>query len=101
LSPGDAGLQLLENAAATAGALVALILAFGPVSGAHFNPVVTIADRVLGGVTTREAGVYVAAQVTGGACGALIANAMFGLATFELSTKARSSGPMWLAEVVA
>jgi arsenate reductase len=101
LSPGDTGLQLLENAAATAGALVALILAFGPVSGAHFNPVVTAADRVFGGITTRDAGAYVLAQVAGGALGALVANAMFGLATFELATRARSGGPLWLAEVVA
>ena len=101
MSPGDVGLQLFENAAATAGALIALILAFGPVSGAHFNPVVTLADRVFGGISNRDAVVYVVAQVTGGALGALVANAMFGLATFELSTKARSSGPLWLAEVVA
>ena len=101
LSPGDMGLQLYENAAATAAALVALILAFGPVSGAHFNPVVTFADRVFGGVTTREAAGYVAAQVTGGCFGALVANAMFGLATFQLSTKARTGGPLWLGEVVA
>jgi arsenate reductase len=53
LSPGDAGLQLLENSTATAGGLVALILAFGSVSGAHFNPVVTLADRAFGGMTTR------------------------------------------------
>jgi arsenate reductase len=101
LSPGDAGLQLFENAAATAGALVALILAFGPVSGAHFNPVVTLADRAFGGVTWGEVGAYVVAQVAGGACGALVANAMFGLATFELSTKSRSGGPLFLAEIVA
>src|SRR5439155_3095470 len=81
MSPGDVGLQLFENAAATAGALIALILAFGPVSGAHFNPVVTLADRVFGGISNRDAVVYVVAQVTGGALGALVANAMFGLAT--------------------
>jgi glycerol uptake facilitator-like aquaporin len=101
LSPHDVGLELLENAAATAAALVALILAFGPVSGAHFNPVVTLADRAFGGVSNSQAFTYVGAQVAGGASGALIANAMFALPTFELSTKARSSGPLWLAEVVA
>ena len=101
LSPGDMGLQLYENAAATAAALVALILAFGPVSGAHFNPVVTFADRVFGGARTREAAGYIAAQVTGGCFGALVVNAMFGLATFQLSTKARSGGPLLLGEVVA
>jgi len=67
LSPGDAGLQLLQNAAATAAALVAIILAVGPVSGAHLNPVVTLAARAFGSLTTREAVAYAAAQVGGGA----------------------------------
>ncbi len=101
LSPGDVGLELLENTAATVGALVALILAFGPVSGAHFNPVVTLADRLFGGISTGDATGYVAAQVSGALGGALLANAMFALPVFEASTKARSSGPLWLAEVVA
>lgn len=101
LSPGDVGLELFENAAATVGALVALILAFGPVSGAHFNPVVTLVDRVFGGVSTRDALGYIPAQIAGGLGGALLANAMFALPTFEASTKTRSSGPLWLAEVVA
>ena len=101
LSPGDTGLELLENAAATAGALVALILAFGPVSGAHLNPVVTLADHHFGGITPGRSIGYVVAQVTGGACGAFVANAMFGLAIFEASTKTRSGGPLWLGEVVA
>lgn len=101
LSPGDLGLELLENTAATVGALIALILAFGPVSGAHFNPVVTLADRVFGGISTKDAAGYLAAQVTGALAGALLANAMFALPLFEASSKARSSGPLWLAEVVA
>jgi arsenate reductase len=101
LSPGDIGLELLENTAATVGALVALILALGPVSGAHLNPVVTLADRVFGGISTPDAAGYIAAQVTGALGGALLANAMFALPTFEASTKTRSSGPLWLAEVVA
>lgn len=101
LSPNDVGLQLFENAAATAGALVALILAFGPVSGGHFNPIVTLADRAFGGLPWRHVGVYIAAQTVGAAGGALVANAMFGLATFEVSTKARHGGPLFLAEVVA
>jgi glycerol uptake facilitator-like aquaporin len=101
LSPGDVGLELLENTAATVGALVALILAFGPVSGAHFNPVVTLVDRVFGGISTRDTAGYIAAQVIGGLGGALLANAMFALPTFEASTKTRSAGPLWLAEVVA
>jgi glycerol uptake facilitator-like aquaporin len=66
LSPNNTGLQLLENSTATAGALVALILAFGSVSGAHFNPVVSLADRFFGGLTNRDAGAYIAAQVIGG-----------------------------------
>ncbi len=101
LSPGNTGLELLENTAATVGALVALILALGPVSGAHFNPVVTLADRLLGGISTPDAAGYIGAQVTGALGGALLANAMFALPTLEASTKTRSSGPLWLAEVVA
>ena len=97
----DAGLQLLANAAATAGALVAIILALGPVSGAHLNPVVSLADRVLGGLTTAEAVVYCGAQVVGGAVGAAVANVIFGLAPVELSTHVRSSGAFWTSEVVA
>jgi glycerol uptake facilitator-like aquaporin len=101
LSPGDVGLELLENTAATVGALVALILALGPVSGAHFNPVVTLADRVFGGISTADSGAYIAAQIAGGICGSVLANAMFALPAFEASTKVRSSGPLWLGEVVA
>src|SRR3989442_14622040 len=67
LSPNDAGLQLLENAAATGASLVAIILAIGPVSGAHLNPVVTLVDRYFGGLTNGETAAYVAAQVSGGA----------------------------------
>jgi glycerol uptake facilitator-like aquaporin len=101
LSPGDTGLELFENAAATAGALIALILAFGLVSGAHFNPVVTIADRIFGGISTPHAVAYIAAQTSGAVCGSLLANAMFALPVFETSTKTRTGGPLWLGEVVA
>ena len=101
LSPGDVGLQLLENAAATAAGLVALILALGPVSGAHFNPLVTAAARMFGGITTRDAITYVAAQLCGGALGAVVGNLMFSEAAITFSTKARSGGGLWLAEVVA
>jgi len=101
LSPDDVGLQLLENAAATAGALIGLILMLGAVSGAHFNPVVTLVDRLLGTVTTRDAGLYIVAQVTGACLGAVIANAMFELPVLELSHRDRSSGALWLSEVVA
>jgi glycerol uptake facilitator-like aquaporin len=101
LSPDDVGLQLLENAAATAGALVALIWMLGAVSGAHFNPVVTLIDRSFGAISTGDTGLYVAAQVLGGCLGAIVANLMFDLPAIELSTKDRSSGALWLSEVVA
>ena len=101
LSPSDAGLQLLENSTATGAGLVALILALGTVSGAHFNPVVTLADRLLGGTSTRDAGVYMAAQVAGACVGAIVANLMFDLPAVELSTHTRSGGPIWLGELLA
>lgn len=101
LSSGDVGLQLLENAIATAGALVGLILMFGAVSGAHFNPVVTIVDRALGTVTTLDSAFYVIAQIVGGCLGAVVANLMFELPAVELSTTERSSPALWLSEVVA
>ena len=101
LSAGDVGLQLLENAIATAGALVALILMFGSVSGAHFNPVVSLLDRFLGTTTTRDTGFYVVAQIVGACLGAMLVNLMFELPAVNLSTKARSSGGLWLSEIVA
>jgi arsenate reductase len=101
LSPADTGLQLLENAAATAAALIAIILAVGPVSGAHLNPVVTLADRVLGRLSTAEAATYVGAQVVGGVAGTIVANLMYSRPPVELSTTARSAGGLWLGEVVA
>jgi glycerol uptake facilitator-like aquaporin len=101
LSPGETGLQLLENAAATAAGLVAIILAVGPVSGAHLNPVVSLADRYFGGITTRQLRYYIAAQFLGGACGAVLANLMFSEPAIELSTKTRSGGGIWLAEAIA
>ena len=101
LSPGDVGLQLLENAVATAGALIALIWTFGAVSGAHFNPVVTLVDRADGGISTRDAGCYVAAQVVGACLGAVVANVMFSLPAVDWSTTQRSSGALWVSEVVA
>jgi glycerol uptake facilitator-like aquaporin len=101
LSPDDVGLQLLENAAATAGGLVALILALGPVSGAHFNPVVSLADSFFGGLDRRDLPAYVGAQVAGAITGSVVANLMFELDAVEWSTTARSSGGLWLGEVVA
>lgn len=101
LSPDDVGLQLLENAAATAGALVGLILMFGAVSGAHFNPVVTLVDRLSGVMSTRDTVLYALAQTVGGCLGAIVANLMFEIDAVNLSTKDRSSGALWLSEVVA
>jgi glycerol uptake facilitator-like aquaporin len=101
LSPDDLGLQLLENSFATGTALIALILAFGSLSGAHFNPVVTLADRMLGGMASGEAGAYVAAQVVGGCSGAIVANLMFELPAIEWSTHERAAGGLWFGEAVA
>jgi glycerol uptake facilitator-like aquaporin len=101
LSPDDVGLQLLENALATGAALAALILAFGPVSGGHFNPVVTLADRFFGGVSNRQVAVYLPAQLLGGAVGAVVANVIFDLPAVSISTTGRSAGGLWLSEAVA
>lgn len=105
LSPGDAGLQLLENSLTTALGLAVLILMLGPASGAHFNPVVTLADWFLGrrsrtGLAFREAGPYVAAQITGGVGGTLLAGVMFDAAPAFSSTE-RATGGHLVAEVVA
>lgn len=97
----DPGLQLLQNAVATAGVLAAMILALGPVSGAHLNPVVTLADRVFGGLSSRQAVAYVLAQVSGGILGVVVANLMFGLPAITASTTSRSGPGLWLAETVA
>ena len=105
LSPGDVGLQLLQNSTATVFGLTVLILMLGPVSGAHFNPVVSLADWLLGrrsgaGLTLPEVGVYVTAQVAGGIGGSILANAMFDVPT-SISTKERLTGGHVLGEVVA
>ncbi len=106
LSPNDVGLQLLENSVATAFALGALILTFGPISGAHFNPVVSAADWFLGrrtgtGLTGKDLGGYAVAQTLGAIAGSILANLMFDLAPVTMSTKDRASGHLWLGEVVA
>jgi glycerol uptake facilitator-like aquaporin len=100
LSPRDTGLQLLENSLATGAVLVALILALQPVSAA-FNPVITLAERVLGRITTADAGVLVTAQVAGGVVGAVVANLMFDLDAISISTRDRTSSGHLLGEVVA
>src|SRR6476659_1406714 len=84
LSPGDTGLQLFENAAATAAGLYAIILMFGPISGGHFNPVVSLADAVLGGLRRRDAFAYIPVQVAGCVVGAIAANGMFSLAAVSI-----------------
>ena len=101
LSPGNVGLELLQNAAATAAGLFAIILMFGPVSGGHFNPVVSFADAALGGVSWRDAAAYLPAQVAGCIGGAVLANLMFGLNAVSISVKDRASGPHFLSEVIA
>ena len=101
LSPGDVGLQLLQNAFATAGVLVALILALQKASGAHFNPAVTLAARLAGELPTRTALLYVVAQLAGAVTGVVLANLMFDLPAVELSTKDRSGVHLLLAEFVA
>jgi glycerol uptake facilitator-like aquaporin len=101
LSPGNTGLQLFENAAATAAGLAAIIMMFGPVSGGHFNPVVSLVDAVFGGITWKDAGAYLPAQVAGCVLGAIVANVMFSRAALELSTRHRASPAHFLSEVVA
>jgi glycerol uptake facilitator-like aquaporin len=106
LSRSDVGLQLLENSFATALGLAVLILIFGPVSGAHFNPVVSVVAWWLGrrtedGMTLQELAAYVPAQVVGGIGGAILANLMYGEAAVSWSTTSRSSGHLHLGEIVA
>jgi glycerol uptake facilitator-like aquaporin len=100
LSPHDVGLQLLENSLVTGAALVALILALQPVSAA-FNPVVTLVERLLGLIETRDLLLLVTAQLVGGIGGAVVANLMFDLGAVTISTHDRSGGGVWLGEVVA
>jgi arsenate reductase len=101
LSPGDVGLQLLENAAATAAGLYAIILMFGPVSGGHFNPVVSFVDAAFGGVSWRIASAYLPVQVIGCITGAMVANLMFSKAVVSVSTHHRATPAHFLSEVVA
>jgi glycerol uptake facilitator-like aquaporin len=101
LSPGDVGLELLENAAATAAGLYAIILMFGPISGGHFNPVVSLVDAALGGIRPRDALAYVPAQVAGCVLGAVIANGMFALGAISVSTHHRASIAHLFAETIA
>ncbi|MDQ6613963.1 MAG: aquaporin family protein [Actinomycetota bacterium] len=101
LSPGDVGLELLENAAATAAGLYAIILMFGPVSGAHFNPVVSFVDAAFGGLSWKTAAAYLPAQVAGCVGGAVVANVMFSQSAVATSTHHRATGAHFVSEVVA
>jgi len=101
LSPGDTGLQLFENAAATAAGLFTIILMFGPVSGAHFNPVVSLVDASFGGIGWREALAYLPAQIAGCVGGAIAANGMFAKAAISISTHHRASPAHLLSEALA
>ena len=97
----DTGLQLLENAAATAAGLFAIILMFGPISGAHFNPVVSLVDAAFGGISRRDALAYIPVQIAGCITGAVVANGMFALAAISISTHHRASPSHLFAEVIA
>ena len=101
LSQGNDAIALLANAAATAGALYVLIVLFGPESGAHFNPVVSLVMRLRGELGTRELAAYVFVQVLGAVAGVLLAHAMFGLDLVQPGTHARSGGAQWLSEGIA
>ncbi len=97
----DVGLQLLQNAFATGAILVALILALGPASGAHFNPACTLADRVFGGIDTPTAIGYIVAQISGAIVGVIAANIMFDLPAVDWSTNERAGGNLIFAEGIA
>jgi len=97
----DIALALLANALATGSILVALITVLGPVSGAHFNPAISMAFALQGSLPAREAAFYAAAQIAGGIAGVIMAHMMFALPPLEFSMKARTGGPQWFAEGVA
>ena len=101
LTPDDTGLQLLYNSAATAAGLFAIILMFGPVSGGHLNPVVSLVDAAFGGLSRRDAAAYVPAQIAGCITGAVAANVMFALSAISISDDHRASPAHLLAEVIA
>ncbi len=101
LAGGNVAIALLANALATGGALVAIILAFGPISGAHLNPAVTIADAWQRGIPWRSVPGYIVAQVLGAIAGVGVANLMFGLPLFSASQRIRTGAPLWFAEFVA
>ncbi|MGC1106194.1 MAG: MIP/aquaporin family protein [Candidatus Acidiferrales bacterium] len=101
LSGGNVAIALLANTIATGAALVALILAFGPISGAHLNPVVTLVDAMERGIAWREVPHYIVAQIAGGICGTILANLMFRLPAVSISQRVRSGPAQWLSEFIA
>ncbi len=101
LAAGNVALALLANTIATGAALVAIILAFSPVSGAHLNPVVTLADAWRGGIAWRETPAYIVAQMAGALAGVVTAHLMFGLSVFSASTHVRSGPAQMFSEFVA
>lgn len=101
LAGGNIAIALLANSIATGGALVCLIAAFGPISGAHFNPAVTLSDALAGGLEWRDVPAYIAAQIAGAIAGVGAANAMFGLPVFFVSHRVRSGGALLFSEFVA
>jgi glycerol uptake facilitator-like aquaporin len=101
LSAGNDGIALLANAGATAAVLYVLIAVLGPVSGAHFNPVVTLALRLEGKIASRDAAAYIALQLAGAVAGVLLAHAMFGQALWQPGNHARTGFGQWLSEAVA
>lgn len=101
LCMGNVGLALLANALATAAALFVLILVFAPISGAHMNPCVTLTTAVVGGFDWAAVPAYVVAQVAGAMLGTALANMMFDLPAWELSTHVRTGAGQWLAEIIA
>ncbi|MGC1903498.1 MAG: MIP/aquaporin family protein [Candidatus Acidiferrum sp.] len=101
LANGNVALALLANTMATGAALVALILTFGPISGAHLNPVVSLADAMEGGINWLDALAYIIGQALGGVCGVITANAMFSLPTISVSHHARTGPAHLLSEFIA
>ncbi len=101
LCGGNVAIALLANTLATGAALVALILTFGPISGAHFNPVVTLADASQGGIAWRDVPVFIGAQLVGAFAGVGVAHVMFGAPVFFASQHVRSGAPQWVSELVA
>lgn len=101
LAGGNVAIALLGNTIPTGAILFVLITMFGPVSGAHFNPAVTVAFRLFGRMSTRETALYIGAQIIGALLGMLIAHFMFDLALMQVSLKARTGLPQWSAEAVA